>query len=466
MTLPGTRLIEHVATLDPTLFSGPLGTNAAMALLDTLGCGLYGASQLWGRLLREQVEKEGSRGRATLFGSTQPIATSRAALANGTASHGFELDDIIQGALAHPGAVVIPAVLAVAEDTGASGLRVLHGITAGYEMMARVGLALGHEHNSKGFHTTGIAGPIAAAVAAGVTLGLDLDTLRSAVGVACSSASGIKAFTQGTGGMVKRMHAGRAAESGVLAVELAMRGFTGPMDGIDGKFGLLEVIGGSSALHGALTENLGKGYAVSQVWVKVYPCCGLIHSTAHAIEAMKKEAAFGTNDVKQIIVNSSRRAVEQNGDPEPKDQMTAQYSIPYCAGVAVAKNPRDPSAFDEDKLWDKDVRKVAGLTRMVIDDAMEKLYPAHFAARVQLELKDGRKMEKTIVDPHGTAADAVDLPEMEAKFRLLAGAVTDNATVETVIATVRTLHSAASVGTLSAALRRPKAPAAREKATV
>ena len=131
-------LVEHLLSLPPSLLDTPLGANARMALLDTLGCGIYGAEQPWGRILREQVAHERSRGKATLFGTGVTVAPSRAALANGTASHGFELDDIIQGALVHPGACVVPAALAVAEETGASGERLLLGIIAGYEMMSRL----------------------------------------------------------------------------------------------------------------------------------------------------------------------------------------------------------------------------------------------------------------------------------------------------------------------------------------
>ena len=103
------RLAAHLVNLKPAMLDGSIGTNATMALLDTVGVGLYGANQQWGRILREQILGEGSRGKATLFGESVTVAPSRAALANGTASHGFELDDISQGALVHPGAVEIPA---------------------------------------------------------------------------------------------------------------------------------------------------------------------------------------------------------------------------------------------------------------------------------------------------------------------------------------------------------------------
>jgi 2-methylcitrate dehydratase PrpD len=417
-----------------------------------VGCGLYGAIQPWGRILREQVLAEGSRGKATLFGESVTVAPSRAALANGTSAHGFELDDIIQGALVHPGAPVISAALAVAEHNGASGERLLLGIVAGYEVIARLGLALGAEHNTNGYHTTGVAGPIAATVACGIVLNQPVETILSAIGIACSSAGGIKAFTQGTGGMVKRMHAGRAAETGVLAMELAQRGFTGPMAGIDGHFGLLEVIGGKDTDVAALTRDLGKDYAIAKVWVKAYPCCGLIHSVSHAIEAIRKETALTPADVKKIVVHTSRRAVEHNGDPNPQETMAAQYSIPYCAGAAVVRNPRDPAAFDADGLRDPEIRRIAALTQLRIDEKMDALYPAHFAARVEVLLSGERTAERTVIDPHGTASDACDAAEIEAKFRLLAKPVTAAPLIDQVISAVRELRGASSVAAFSAAL--------------
>jgi 2-methylcitrate dehydratase PrpD len=453
MTNHSAQLVEYLAGLKPAMLDGPLGSYATMALLDTVGCGLYGAIQQWGRILREQMLAESSQGRATLFGESVTVAPSRAALANGTSAHGFELDDIIQGALVHPGAPVIPAALAVAEHYGASGERLLLGIVAGYEVMARLGWALGAEHNTRGFHTTGVAGPIAATVACGVVLNQPVDTILSAIGIACSSAGGIKAFTQGTGGMVKRMHAGRAAETGVLACELAQRGFTGPMAGVDGHFGLLEVIGGSDTDVEALTRDLGREYAISKVWVKAYPCCGLIHSVSHAIEAIRKETSLTPADVKKIVVHTSRRAVEHNGDPNPQETMAAQYSIPYCAGAAVVRNPRDPAAFDADGLCDPEIRRVAALTQLRIDEKLDALYPAHFAARVEVVLNGERKAERTVIDPHGTASDACDAAEIEAKFRLLAKPVKTQQRVDHVIAATRALRAARSVTAFSAALQ-------------
>jgi 2-methylcitrate dehydratase PrpD len=448
-----THLIEFLHGLSAADLSPALTANARIALLDNLGCGLFGAKREWGRMITDLVRDEGSQGRATVYGLGTTCAPARAALANGTCTHGFELDDIIMGALSHPGAVVVPAALAAAEATQATGTELLRSIVAGYEVMARVGAALGHDHNNRGFHTTGIAGPVASTVAAGLVMGLPVDTLLSAVGTACSSASGIKAFTQGTGGMVKRMHAGRAAESGVLACDLARRGFTGPQAAVDGRFGLLEVIGGEHTYPERLDADLGTDFAIGRVWIKAYACCGLIHSTMHALENLKSAHRIAPNAVRAVHVRTSKRAVEQNGDPQPQDTMTAQYSVPFCAGVALAGDARSPEPFMPDHLWDETVRGIAARTRLSVDATMDAEYPAHFGAHVAVELESGAQYEQSVLDPHGTPADPFTAAEAEAKFRLLAGAAKDPAAIERIVKAVAGLSDARSLDALSAALR-------------
>lgn len=447
------HLVEFLHVLPAEGPSDEAMRHARIALLDNLGCGLFGAKREWGQIITALVREEGSRGRASVYGQSETAAPARAALANGTCTHGFELDDIILGALSHPGAVVVPAALATAETSGADGKTLLRAIVAGYEVMARVGAALGHDHNNRGFHTTGVAGPVAAAVAAGMVMGLSVEALLSAVGTACSSAAGIKAFTQGTGGMVKRMHAGRAAEAGVLACDLARRGFSGPQAGVDGRFGLLEVIGGEHVYPERLDADLGANLAIERVWIKAYACCGLIHSTMHALEHLKAAHRIMPSAVRAVHVRSSKRAVEQNGDPQPQETMAAQYSLPFCAGVALAGDARSPAPFMPDRLWDETVRAIAARTHLSIDAGMEAAYPEHFGAHVEVELESGRKHEQTVLDPHGTPADPFTASEAEAKFRLLAGAAKSPQAIERIITAVAQLDDARSVEALSAALR-------------
>jgi 2-methylcitrate dehydratase PrpD len=229
------ELIEFTHGLKLESLPADIVSRAKECLLDSLGCALFGSLQPWAKIMADEMMAEGSRGHSTVIGHRQTLAAPAAALCNGTAMHGFELDDLLDEAIVHPGAIIIPAALAAAESIDASGARLLLGIIAGYEILNRVGLAVGLEPAYRGFHKTSVIGPVGAAVAAGVVLGLTPAQLASATGLACSTSSGIKSFAAGTGGgMMKRMHAGRAAESGVRMAQLAARDFTGPPTAIDG----------------------------------------------------------------------------------------------------------------------------------------------------------------------------------------------------------------------------------------
>ena len=192
--LRSSQLIEYLAQLTLDRLDASVVHDAVIGLVDGLGCGLYGAQMPRGTITADFAYAEKSRGKSTVFGRPEPVAPARAALCDGTAMHGIELDDIAEGSQVHPGSVVIPAALAAAEHCNASGERLLLGIVAGYEAMARVGRAIGEA--SWGFHITGVAGPIGAAAAAGVSMNLPSEKILRAVG--------IKSFTRGSGGMIKR----------------------------------------------------------------------------------------------------------------------------------------------------------------------------------------------------------------------------------------------------------------------
>src|SRR6202035_4449617 len=195
------------------------------------------------------------------------------ALANGALAHAFELDSLTRpGAGAHPGATVLPPALAVAQQQGGiSGKALIAAFVAGNEVMIRIGRATGHTNEARGFHAPGTTGPFGAAVACGHLLGLDRAKMANAIGIAGSLAGGLLEFARGDGGMVKRLHLGRASEAGVLAASLAAGGFTGPRTVIEGQFGFLRVF--CTAWDEAeLTRGLGEEFVVSTTVLKRYPC--------------------------------------------------------------------------------------------------------------------------------------------------------------------------------------------------
>ena len=444
------RMVEFLLSLRLDALPPDVVRQARIRLLDGLGCGLYGAVMPWGRIAADVVYEERSSGAATIYARRDPVAAARAALVNGTATHGIELDDIVPGAHVHPGAVVIPAALATAEQHGASGERLLAGLIAGYETMARVGRAIGEA--GWGFHITGVAGPVGAAVASGVAQGLSFEETMRAVGIACSNAAGIKSFTQGSGGMIKRMHAGRAAESGVLACALARKGFTAPLAALDGRFGLLEVFGGDQARPQALDHGLGEGYAVSRVWTKVYPCCGVLHTTAQALHALRVAHGVDPSAIRSVRIGTNKRAIALNGEIAPKETMAAQYSMPFTAAVALTRDPKDPRFYAADALNDPVVCDLARRVELYADPEMEALYP-RYGTRAEVRLDDGRTLETKLLDAHGTPADPCSEVEAKEKFRCLAAMTNTAESIGQVLAAVERLDKLQSVAPLSNALR-------------
>jgi 2-methylcitrate dehydratase PrpD len=429
-------------------------TSAKICVLEAMGCGIFGSTQPWSRILLAEMEAEGAPGACAVFGASRMLAAPAAALVNGTAIHGFELDDLIAESITHPAACVIPAALAAAEAVGASGARLVEAIVAGYEVMHRVGLALGTEPAKRGFHTTSLVAPVACAVAAGKVMQLSLDQLYSAVGLACSAASGVKSFAAGRGGgMVKRLHLGRSAEAGVRSAQLAARGFLGPPFAIDSRFGLLDVFGGAGADAVKLTHELGRNWAMRDVWFKVFPICGWIQSAVMLLSEARGPRPLSIGQIKKVRIGVSAYAAKNNGEPAPIDTMGAQYSIPYCAAVALLGEPRDPRAFLSDAINDPATRALAAKVEIFVDPAVEAVYPRQFGACARLELADGTTHERTVMECHGTPADPCTEQEHFDKFRWLAGSVLPASAISELTRLIDAMLTLASVRDLTAPLR-------------
>ena len=448
----GTELLRALSALSWSQLPAIARDQAIRSIIDNIACGMFGSQFPWGRIATDFAFDEGSRGAATIFGSPGTVSPARAALCNGTMIHGFESDDMILGSLSHAGTVVVPAALAMAEHRGATADQFLLGVVTGYEMLARLGTALGVDHNNRGFHTTGIAGPVAAAVASATIIGLSFDQLARAVGIACSCAAGIKAFTSG-GGMTKRLHGGRAAEAGVTACLFAERGFDGPTEAIDGPFGLLQVIGGDRSRAHILFDNFGQDWAIGRVWIKMFPCCAILHPAIQAVEAIRSRESIPLDAIKAIRIGTMQRAVEQNNDRAPAEMMAGQYSMPFCIALTLAGDIRDPASFSAAGLHNAATLAVIPSISLHCDAEIDAAYPEKLGARVEIETADGRRHATTVWDAHGTPTDPCGDDELGQKFRALCAPVLARAATEHLLATIRKLTHGGSLSELSAALQ-------------
>ena len=360
-------------------------------IADTVAACICGADMPWSRIVIDYAERTGPGGTSRILGRGTSVQAPSAALANGALAHAFELDSLTRpGAGAHPGATVLPPALAIAQQEGATGKALIAAVVAGNEVMIRIGRATGHTNEARGFHAPGTTGPFGAAVACGLLLGLDERQMTNALGIAGSLAGGLLEFARGNGGMVKRLHLGRASEAGVMAASLAAGGFEAPRTVIEGEFGFLRVFC-TEWDESHLTRGLGSDFVTMSAVLKRYPCHATAHPAVKAVRDLQAAYGFAGGDVASITVTGTRRMVERHNILEPPDQMLAQYSIPFCVALALYREARDPESYDMSALADPAIR---ALTRKV--KLMPEAGEVHGApgSHVTITLTDGRVFEQ------------------------------------------------------------------------
>jgi 2-methylcitrate dehydratase PrpD len=391
-----------------------------LALLDTLGCGVYGYATPWAETLLEWARAGAGRAEATVWGEeTASLRAADAALVNGTAVHAFELDDYHNAKL-HAGAVVIPAAVAMAEKLASGGERLVTAIAAGYEVMIRSSLALNPSAaRLRGWHLTGVCGPLGAAAACASLMGLTEEQTAWALGLAGTQGAGLWAFNA-DGTMSKRFHAGRAAQSGVMAAELAALGFTGPtriFEFEDG--GMLRVFSDASD-PAPLTEDLGIAYRLDANRVKPYSCCGSTHSYVDACLELRRRLGTPWDARRRVRVGLAKVVDVQCGFPyRPGTALNAQMSLRYVVAVALLEGQALPPQFAEAKLSDAAITALAQRLELEHDPALDALYPQRFAAWVAAQDDRGGWQRVDVLDPLGSEANPVGLEGVIEKFRAL-----------------------------------------------
>ena len=387
------RLAEYAAALRYRDLPAPIVQQAKDCIIDTVAAGICGSALPWSRIVIDYAERTGPSGKCRIFGKGGlAVQAPAAALANGALAHAFELDSLTRpGAGAHPGATVLPPALAIAQERGADGRALIAAFVAGNEVMIRIGRATGHTNEARGFHAPGTTGPFGAAVAAGHLLRLDPRAMANALGIAGSLCGGLLEFARGDGGMVKRLHLGRASEAGVLAASLAAGGFAGPRTVLEGEFGFLKVFCTRWDTT-ELTRGLGEDFVVSTTVLKRYPCHATAHAAVRAVRDLQAEHGFTGAEIEAIAVTGTPRMVERHNITEPADLMLAQYSIPFSVALALCREARDPESWDEPALTDPQIRALCRRVKLVPGPHGEH---GGMASTVTITLADGRCLERT-----------------------------------------------------------------------
>jgi 2-methylcitrate dehydratase PrpD len=362
----------------------------------------------------------GGNGEASLIGAERRTSAVWAALANGTAAHAVELDDVTTESSLHPGVAVIPAAIALAEEVHATPKALLEAIVAGYEVTMRVGNALNPASAyARGFHPTGVAGVFGATMAAARLLGLDNAAMMNALGIAGTMASGSLEYLA-DGAWTKRLNPGWAGHAGITAAHLGKAGFSGPASVFEGRLGVLHAYS-DEPLPERLLADLSQPLQVMRVSIKPYACCRYNHGLIDCILQLAQAHRVQPGDVARIRLGVLSGGALLVADPidqkrAPQSVVDAQFSAPYAAAAALVFGTGGIDAYSPERLSDPTVRDLMARTDCYRDPSLDAPYPRQWPAAAEIHLRDGRVLSTRVDFATGEPENPVRRAALVDKF--------------------------------------------------
>jgi 2-methylcitrate dehydratase PrpD len=416
---PGAALSAFLAGLDFKALPEAVVARAEELFLDWFASTLAGKDARPVQVLEQFAARMGPEGGLsevlTTRGRTSPYF---AALVNGAASHVVEQDDVHNGAVFHPGAVVFPAVLAAAQETGASGQDLIVAAVAGYEAGVRVGEFLGRSHY-KVFHTTGTAGKLAAAAGAARLLGLDADRMQHALGSAGTMAAGLWEFLRDAADS-KQLHTAKAAADGLMAAYVARDGFTGARRVLDGEQGMGAGMS-SDADPTRLTDGLGTRWGLAEASFKYHASCRHTHPSADALLELMRAHHLSADDVASVTAHVHQGAIDVLGPvTDPRTIHQSKFSMGFVLALIALNGRAGLGDFTEAALSDPKVRAFHDQVKMALDPDIDRAYPQRWMGRVSVTTRSGKTLEHAIASPKGDPDNTLSRHELEDKAMKLA----------------------------------------------
>lgn len=453
------RIADFVSGLTYDRIPEDVRARIKLLMLDALGCAVFGADLEWSRLLLTTLQKVDTSSSCSVWGTDAHLSAPHAVLVNGALVQSFELDDVHRQGVLHVGAVTVPPLLAVAELRPISGKALLTAAVAGYEIGPRVGICMGPEHIGQGWHSGATVGVFSASAGAAAALGLPAEKAVHALGIAGTQSSGLMAAQYGA--MVKRMHAGRAAQSGLYGALLAEAGYTGIVDVFESDYGGFCTTFSRSTDRfdrEALVSGLGERFETMRIALKFYSCVGSSHTTLDAIRNMQGRRRFGADEVDKIIVHGSQATVDHVGwKYRPQGLTSAQLNLAFCVATLLIEGDAFVDQFTEASVSDP--------ARMALAERVEVRHDAVITAkggkfrhmvRVEVYLKDGTRLGETVEAPRGSEDKFASEADVVDKFRKLARNALPDAQVERIAETVLDLENVPDSRALVALLMRSK----------
>jgi 2-methylcitrate dehydratase PrpD len=455
--LPGAtrELASFAAGLTFEAIPASVVEHAKLLVLDGIGVCLYGSALPWTRMVQDLALSEGAQGAASVWGTGKRTSWSLSVLANSTAGHAFEMDDIHRDSVLHPNSLTVPISLGFSETNGGiTGRAALTAIVAGYEVGTRVGNAATTQLFLNGFHPQGTSGIFVAGATAGRLLGLGVDAMQHTLGIAGSLGAGLMAAQEGA--MVKRLHAGHAAQNGVYAALLAQRGFTGILDVVEAPYG-----GFLSSLSrqpdiARLTAGLGKQWETQQVGFKMYPSVTSIHAALDALQTIMRKHSLKAEDIASIQVGVGHMTYVHTAWPyKPAGTTAAQMNMFYGLATMALGGNVSVNDFTEERLAKPELLAFMQRIAVTEDAAINDLgREARHACRMSLTTVSGAVFDEYVVDRRGSPENPVKPQELEAKFRASVRGILSEGDAEQVMRLVGELDRLDNCEPLTAILAR------------
>jgi 2-methylcitrate dehydratase PrpD len=339
---------------------------------------------------------------------------------NGVSVHGLELDDTHPRGGIHLGGAIFAATFAMGERVGASGAEVLVAAILGYEVSARLAMALPlAAHSGHGFHSTGTCNVFGATVACAKLLRLDVAQTVNALGIAGSQSAGSLEYRT-EGAWTKRLHPGWAAHCGVVAAELARAGFTGPHRIIEGRAGFLRSYSDAPRAHLVL-DGLGSDYEVRRTAIKPHAACRHSQAAIDALSGLASTHALVPSEIERITVRIFQAALASVAEPEarkrrPKTMIDAQFNIFFASAAAILWGGPTLSHYGSETLGSPEVLGLMDRVVCIPDPELSTLFPDVWPAKVEVLLRDGRTLDARVDYPLGDPENPLSWDQLVTKF--------------------------------------------------
>ncbi|CUI68767.1 MmgE/PrpD family [Achromobacter xylosoxidans] len=410
---PSATLAAFAANLRFEDIPAPVLRRAEDLLLDCLASILAGASARPVLAIDRYAAAMGpADGPSEILINRRRTSPVFAAMVNAAAAHVVEQDDVHNGSVFHPAAVVFPPALAVAQALGRSGRDLLVAAVAGYEVGIRVGEFLGRSHY-KIFHTTGTAGTLAAAAATGRLLGLSPAAMLDAFGSAGTQAAGLWEFLRDAADS-KQLHTARAAANGIAAAYLAQEGFTGARHILEGPQGMAAGMS-SDADPARLTDRLGTRWALAETSFKFHASCRHTHPAADALQQVLREHELAESDIARVVAHVHQGAIDVLGPVvDPRTVHQSKFSMGTVLGLIARQGRAGLPEFDA-ALDDPAVADFRGRVTMELDPEVDGAYPQRWIGKVTVHTRDGRVLHGRVDEPKGDPGNTLSRDEIETK---------------------------------------------------